>query len=243
MKAFDILLFAPHLPAHGQETRARFTSTHLVVDHHPIDIPLTEVGVTLGGFDHKQLYLFWHEEEGRWAISPRNPVAREALIRSAPTPLDVLLRHAARDIRRHGRPFILKHVPLAVALVLILLLVGILFWRSDWIARWVSHPIRTSKEAQLGEQTSMQATPKMGLRKNDGDWLAAYSTGPDLPGRANDVYQGSVEERIPYQGAPCSWHLCRAKAGLFQAVGAAGRWQACRHEGYNESKHALRYKT
>ena len=80
MSDFDILLFAPHLPAHGEKARARFTATHLVIEGQSVDAPVDTIGVTLGGFDHKQLYLFWHQDEGRWAMSPQDAAAQEQLI-------------------------------------------------------------------------------------------------------------------------------------------------------------------
>jgi hypothetical protein len=146
MNEFFIVLFGPELPAQGHETHARFTAGHLVVDDYPIDIPLAEIGVTLGGSDHKQLYLFWHEEEGRWAIRPRDAAARDALIESAPAPLDALLRHASHDLRR-GRTVTLRRVTLTMALLL--LLAGILCWQSNRVTGWIREHIRISQSGNM----------------------------------------------------------------------------------------------
>jgi beta-barrel assembly-enhancing protease len=192
---FDILLYAPHLPSQGQKTRARFSAGHLVVADNPVDIPLDQIGVTLGGFDHKQLYLFWHQkDEGRWAISPQNPQSQEALIRSAPAPLNALLTHASRDIRRQGHRFRFVLALLALVMALPLLLAGVFFWQSDRIADWLTDRISITQEKQLGEQAFKQATSGLRLRETGSDWQAVSAIGKKLTQGSPYTYHWYIAE-------------------------------------------------
>ncbi len=180
MSDFDILLFAPHLPAHGEKVRARFTATHLVVEGQSVAAPVDTIGVTLGGFDHKQLYLFWHQEEGRWAMSPQDAAAQEQLIHFAPAPLNALLHSASKDIRRHKHRFGMTLSLLALVFVLPLLLAGIFFWQSDRVAAWVANHISIEQEVQLGKQAFQQATRGLRLRQTGADWQAVSTIGNQL---------------------------------------------------------------
>ncbi|MGO9444727.1 MAG: hypothetical protein ACLPXB_08120 [Thiobacillaceae bacterium] len=200
MKEFGIVLFAPSMPAQGHETHARFTAGHLVVDDHSVDIPLAEIGVTLGGSDHKQLYLFWHEEEGRWAIRPRDATAREALIASAPAPLDALLRHASRDLRR-GRSVAMRRV--ALTLALLLLLAGILCWQSNRVTDWIREHIQYPK-AGIWTKRQRQTTSRAEPHVNSSNVPTAHSIGRGLAGIAIDPRHRAIEQasRISALAAP-----------------------------------------
>ncbi|MGA7180594.1 MAG: hypothetical protein WBX11_13550 [Thiobacillaceae bacterium] len=152
MTGFDILLFAPHLPAQGKKARAHFTSSHLEIEGQAVDAPLESIGVTLGGLDHKQLYLFWHQEEGRWAISPQDTEAQEALIKAAPAPVNTLLKNASRDIRQQGHRFRMVLILLALAAIIAILLAGILFWQSDRIAGLAANHVSLEQQKRFSEQ-------------------------------------------------------------------------------------------
>ena len=194
MSDFDILLFAPHLPAHGEKARARFTATHLVIEGQSVEAPVDTIGVTLGGFDHKQIYLFWHQEEGRWAMSPQDAAAQEQLTNSAPAPLDDLLRSASKDIRRHKRRFGMSLSLLALAAILPLLLASLFFWKSESMTGWVADHMSIEQEAQFGREAFQQATRELHLRQTGADWQAVETIGKQLTKDSRYTYHWYIAD-------------------------------------------------
>ena len=61
MNEFGITYYAPGLPSHGERASATFNEGKLYINDKPADVQLSDIGVTLGGFDHKQVFLFWHQ--------------------------------------------------------------------------------------------------------------------------------------------------------------------------------------
>ena len=221
MTGFDILLFAPHLPAQGEKARAHFTSTHLAIEGQVIDAPLESIGVTLGGFDHKQLYLFWHQEEGRWAISPRDEASREALINAAPAPLTTLLKNASRDIRKQGHRFRMMLILLALLMMIPVLLAGFFFWQSDRIAGWVSDHVSIEQEKQLGEQAFRQASSGLRLRESGSDWEAISSIGQKLTRGSKYTYHWYVAEDPSINAFAIPGGYVVVNTGLIKAADSA----------------------
>lgn len=217
----NVLLFGPALPAQGKSARVHFTAAHLVVDGQSDAVPLEEIGVTLGGFDHRQLYLFWHREDGRQAISPQDPAAQEALINSAPPPLDALLKNASRDIRQHGRRTRLILPILALALLLPLLLAGVFFWQSGRIADWAAGHISIEQEQQLGEQAFRQATAGLRLRETGKDWQAIQAIGQRLTRGSRYTYRWYVAEDPAVNAFAVPGGYVVVDTGLIKAAGSA----------------------
>jgi Zn-dependent protease with chaperone function len=218
---FDILLFAPHLPAQGAPARAHFTTTHLAIDGQAISAPLENIGVTLGGFDHKQLYLFWHQEDGRWAISPRDKTSREALINSAPAPLDGLLKDASRDIRKQGHLFRMMLVLLALLILIPALLTGLFFWHFDRIAGWAADHVSIEQEKQLGEQAFNQATSKLHLRESGRDWQTISSIGQRLTSGSKYTYHWYVADDPSINAFAIPGGYVVVNTGLIKAADSA----------------------
>lgn len=137
---FDILLFAPGQPPHGEKARACFDDGALIVNGNRVAAPLDEIGLTLGGSDRRQVFLFWHSEkdgeEGRWAFSPADENALAQLTASAPAPLSGLLKTAARDISRKQRRLRFGPGLRILLLLLALLLAGIVIWQWHALTDW-----------------------------------------------------------------------------------------------------------
>jgi predicted Zn-dependent protease len=194
MAEFDILLFAPHLPSHGEKARAGFADGALFVNGTPVAIPLGEIGITLGGFDHTQVFLFWHQEEGRWAISPADAAALAQLLAGAPAPLDHLLASATRDIGRQRRRSRLGLGMLGLFLALPILLVGAVLWQSHNLAGWLASHLSIEQEQQLGELAFRQATLGMKLRQTGLDAAAIKEMGERLTRGSKYTYRWYVAE-------------------------------------------------
>ena len=177
--------------------------------------------MTLGGFDHKQLYLFWHQEEGRWAMSPQNAAAQEQLIRSAPAPLNALVQAASRDIRRHRHRFGITLSALALALMLPLLLIGLFFSQSGRIAGWVADRISVEQESQLGQQAFQQATRGLRLRQSGADWQAVAAIGKKLTAGSRYSYHWYVAEDPAINAFAVPGGYVVVNSGLIKAADSA----------------------
>ena len=180
MTEFDVLYFAPGLPSHGEKSRAAFADGALVINGQRAEVPLDEIGVTLGGFDHNQLFLFWHQEEGRFAISPADANAQAQLTATAPAPLSGLLLGATKDVSRKQLRSRFGLGVLGLFLLLPLLLVGVLVWQSHAIAGWAAGHISIENEQKLGELAFKQATAGIKLREGGVDAAAIQEIGARL---------------------------------------------------------------
>jgi hypothetical protein len=181
MTEFDIILFAPHLPANGEKARAGFEEDRLLINGLPVEIPLDQIGLTLGGFDHKQVFLFWHVEtdgqEGRWAFSPDGEHAMAQLMADAPPPVSIMLKGASRDLARQHNRSRFGLGALGIFLLLPLLLLGLLFWQSHNIVGWAAGFVSIEQEQRLGEMAFKQATAGLKLRQNGLDAAAVKDIG------------------------------------------------------------------
>lgn len=218
---FDILYFAPGLPSHGEKARAAFNGDALFVNGRRVEISLTEVGVTIGGFNHDQLFLFWHQEEGRFAISPADANAQSLLIDSAPAPLAGLLQGARKDASRKQRRSRLGLGVLGLILLLPLLLIGLLVWKSHDIAGWAAGHISIENEQQLGELAFKQATAGMKLREGGIDAAAIQEIGARLTQGSTYAYKWYVAEDPSVNAFAVPGGYVVVNTGLIQAADSA----------------------
>lgn len=225
MTEFDILLFAPHLPATGEKARASFMHGKLQLNGQPIEVPLDQIGLTLGGFDHKQVFLFWHSEqdgqEGRWAISPSNAQALAALQTEAPPPLSDMLKNVSRDMDRQRNRSRFGLGALGVFLLLPLILLGVLFWQSHNIAGWASGYISIEQEQQLGELAFKQATAGLKLRQSGLDAAAINEIGARLTQGSQYKYQWFVAEDPSINAFAVPGGYVVVNTGLIKAADSA----------------------
>lgn len=221
MSDFEILLFTPHLPSQGEKARAVFTDGALVINGNRVDVPLDEIGVTLGGFNHNQVYLFWHQEEGRWAFSPADENALAQLRASAPPPLSDLLKSAAKDVSRQQRRSRFGLGMLGLLLVLPLLLLALLFWQSHNIAGWVASHISIKNEQKLGELAFKQATAGLKLRQSGLDAAAIKEMGTRLTKGSNYSYQWYVADDPAINAFAVPGGYVVVNTGLIRAADSA----------------------
>jgi Zn-dependent protease with chaperone function len=221
MTEFDVLYFAPGLPSHGEKARAAFADGALFINGERVDIPLSEIGVTLGGFNHDQLFLFWHQEEGRYAISPADANAQAQLIAAAPAPLAGLLQGARRDASRKQRRSRFGLGMLGLILLLPLLLVGVLVWQSHAIAGWAAGHISIENEQKLGELAFKQATAGMKLREGGVDAAAINEIGAKLTQGSRYSYKWYVAEDPAINAFAVPGGYVVVYTGLIQAADSA----------------------
>jgi beta-barrel assembly-enhancing protease len=225
MTEFDILLFSPHHPAAGEKARAGFELGRLLINGQPIDVALDQIGLTLGGFDHKQVFLFWHSEqdgrEGRWAITPANAQAQAQLQAEAPPPLSELLMGASRDISRQRRRSRFGVGALGAFLLLPLILLGVLFWQSHNIAGWIAGYISIGQEQQLGDLAFKQATAGLKLRQSGLDAAAVRDIGQRLTRGSKYNYQWFLAEDPAINAFAVPGGYVVVNTGLIRAADSA----------------------
>jgi Zn-dependent protease with chaperone function len=221
MIEFDIFYFAPGLPSHGEKARAAFVDGALIISGNRVEIPMSEIGVTLGGFNHDQLFLFWHQEEGRYAISPGDAKAQAQLIASAPAPLAGLLRGAVKDAARRQRRSRFGLGVLGLILLLPLLLAGVLVWQSHAVAGWMAGHISIENEQKLGELAFQQATAGLKLRDGGVDAAAIREIGARLTRGSKYAYQWYVAEDPSINAFAVPGGYVVVNTGLIQAADSA----------------------
>lgn len=221
MAEFDITYFAPGRPANGEKARAGFNEGALFVNGQRVDVPLAEIGVTLGGFNHDQLFLFWHQEEGRYAISPADAAAQAQLTATAPAPLSGLLQGAAKDVSRKQRRSRFGLGVLGLILLLPLLLVGALVWKSHAIASWAAGHISIANEQKLGELAFKQATAGLKLRQGGVDAAAIREIGARLTQGSKYSYKWYVAEDPGINAFAVPGGYVVVNTGLIQAADSA----------------------
>jgi len=225
MTEFDILFFSPTTPARSERARACFKDGALVINGECVDVSLDEIGLTLGGFDHKQVFLFWHSEkdgeEGRYAISPVDENALAQLMTSAPTPLSGLLQGAAKDITRKQRRSRFGLGVLGLILLLPLLLLGVVVWQSHAIAGWAAGHISLENEQKLGELAFKQATAGMKLREGGVDAAAVREIGARLTQGSKYSYKWYVAEDPGINAFAVPGGYVVVNTGLIQAADSA----------------------
>lgn len=221
MTEFDVLYFAPGLPSHGEQAHAAFDGGALFINGQRVEVALTEIGVTLGGFNHDQLFLFWHLEEGRFAISPSNAAAEAALISTAPAPLSTLLEGAKKDAGRKQRRSRFGLGVLGLILLLPLLLLAMLVWKSHDIAGWAAGHISLEHEQQLGELAFKQATVGMKLREGGVDADAIREIGARLTRGSRYAYKWYVAEDPAINAFAVPGGFVVVNTGLIQAADSA----------------------
>lgn len=141
-------LYGPGLPVAGERVQVLLDGGHLKVLQAPERRPaLSQVSVSVGGFDHDELFLTWEDPDGRWTVHPEGAAGREAFMKEAPETLKASLR----QWRRHtgAQTWVLRGV--AACAALLVLSAGLLWWKYDAALGWVASHVSPQTELQLGE--------------------------------------------------------------------------------------------
>lgn len=153
MKAFNAMLYGAALPAAGVRVDVVLTEHVLQVGQMDLRVETGRLVVSVGGFEHDELFLNWRDADGQsWAIKPLTADDIALLLQTAPSALQAQLQ------KWHQRNRHIKTVwgtigGLAAACVLALLL---LWWQYDHAVGWVADRIPLSTEQQLGESALEQ---------------------------------------------------------------------------------------
>ncbi len=149
---FAVRLYGRDLPAAGVQASAWFIGPQLRVAAEPgpaLDVPVDQLRVDTGGFDHDRLYLGWEAADGRLSISPVDAAAQATLVGTAPALLEAALQQHVRGTRRRSRQWQLI-AGIAAAAVLML---ASLWWTYGALVSWAADHVPVETEAKLGAAT------------------------------------------------------------------------------------------
>lgn len=180
------ILYGAGLPSGGTHVQARFIGVLLCVEPMTVEVQLTSIVVSVGGFEHDELFLNWKDvQEQSWAFKPLTEADIALVMAHAPSQLQPQLA------KWHQRSSHIKTVwgtIGGIAAVCVLALV-VLWWQYDKAVGWVAEQIPVSTEEKLGESALEQI-------RAEGDIIesgAAYNAVKDIGGK---LTQGS---RYKYQ--------------------------------------------
>ena len=89
----ETLIYGAGLPPTGVKVYAYFVGQRLVVDGMPIDIHISQITISVGGFEHDELFVNWQDaQQQQWAIKPIGQQQIQRLVQTAPETLQPLLK-------------------------------------------------------------------------------------------------------------------------------------------------------
>ncbi len=182
----ETLIYGTGLPPTGVKVYAYFVGQRLVVDGMPIDIHSSQITISVGGFEHDELFVNWQDEQQQqWAIKPIGQQQIQRLVQTAPESLQPLLK------KWHQRKRHLNVVwgTIAGIVLSVLLMIGLLVWQYDNFVSWVASKIPISTEQQLGNAVLEKI-------KAEGDLLEQGKAVETVSQIGNRLTQGS---RYKYQ--------------------------------------------
>jgi len=142
------MLYGADLPPVGVRVSVYFVGQRLLVDNMSLEIHSQRLTVSVGGFEHDELFLNWRDETGQqWALKALDKESIALVIKTAPDTVQAQLG------QWHQRNSHIKAVWLGLSAVVLLLviLIGVLVWQYDNAVSWVAEQIPVSTEEKLGQ--------------------------------------------------------------------------------------------
>ena len=160
MQTIRALLYGDDLPPVGTKVFAYFLENRLIIDTMDISVEVADLVVSVGGFEHDELFLNWQESTGeKWALKPYETRDIHMVIATAPLSLKPQLA------KWHGRTQHIKLVWGTIAAILAfgMLSVLLLWWQYDRAISWVAEQIPVSTEEEMGNSVLEQLRSEGGL--------------------------------------------------------------------------------
>jgi Zn-dependent protease with chaperone function len=150
-QSFQAIVYGPSLPVSGLPVIASFRAEQLLIEipsGQPLCVDAAQIHVSVGGFDHKECFLNWHESDTeQWALKPQSLADIAIVLQTAPTFLQPQFKQW--HYRRYHLNLVWGSLG-AIAGVLALSL-GLLWWQYDNVVTWAIDHVSTAKEQQLGD--------------------------------------------------------------------------------------------
>ena len=183
---FNALLYGVDLPPVGVNVAVYFVAERLCIDNMAIELHSRQLTVSVGGFDHNELFLNWRDSEGeQWALKVLSTQDIQLLVDTAPSSLQPQLT------QWHQRNSHIKTVwgVVGALVVTVVFTIGLFVWKYDNIVSWVAEQIPVSTEENIGKATLEQI-------KTDGSIIESGQAVDSLTQLGNQLTQGS---RYKYQ--------------------------------------------
>lgn len=153
-------LYGFNIPPVGITVSAYFLGQRLFIDNMPIELHSSQLTVSVGGFEHDELFLNWRDSEGeQWALKALSAPDIQLIVQTAPNHLQPQL------VKWHQRDKHIKTVwgVVGALAVTVVFSIGVLVWQYDHMVSWVTDQIPISTEEQLGQAalTQMKAESTM----------------------------------------------------------------------------------
>ena len=182
----EALVYGVGIPPTGIKVAVYFVGQRLVVDGMPIDIHISQITISVGGFEHDELFVNWQDaQQQQWAIKPIGQTQIQRLVQAAPESLQPLLK----KWQQRKRHLNVVWGSIAAIVLSLLLLIGVIVWQYDNFVSWVASKIPVSTEQQLGNAVLEKI-------KAEGDLLESGKTVETISEIGNKLTQGS---RYKYQ--------------------------------------------
>lgn len=152
MKTFNAMLYGAELPPVGVSVAAYFVGRRLLINDMTLEADASALVVSVGGFEHNELFLHWQADGCRWALKAQTAADVALVMATAPTQLQGELA------KWHQRNSHLNLVwgTIAALSAVIVLSVLLLWWQYDRALTWVTGQIPIASEEKLGQSAIEQ---------------------------------------------------------------------------------------
>lgn len=157
MQTFKAILYGTNLPLVGVEVDAYFYDHHLCIDAKDIHVEVTEIEVSVGGFEHNEFFLNWQDVASTpWGLKPLTKGDKKLVMDSAPPFLKSQL------VKWHHQRYNIKIIwgSLATLMMIGLFSLVLLWWQYDRVISWVAGRVSLAQEEQLGNSVLEQIKAK-----------------------------------------------------------------------------------
>lgn len=186
MQFFKATLYGPEFPLTGITVTACFSGHTLLFNEHRISVDIANLAVSVGSFEHDELYLIWQDSaEARWAIKPLSTDDIALAIASAPVEFQPQLAIWFKR-KRHTRWVWGSITALTTAF---LLSVTLIWWQYDQVVSWAADHVSIANEVRLGNSLLAQI-------KSEGDLIEKGKAVKTIQDIGKRLSQGS---RYHYQ--------------------------------------------
>lgn len=152
MQTFKAVLYGPNLPLAGTPVDAYFNGSLLCAAAFHIAVEPSQLTVSIGGFEHNELFLNWLNADGRWALKPQTKSDILIAVETAPPSLQKQLSQWRSRRRYIG--FVWGSLG-SLATVFVLAVV-LLWWQYDRAVAWAADHVSLAKEERLGNSVLEQ---------------------------------------------------------------------------------------
>lgn len=243
MQTFKAMLYGAELngaalPPGGLLVEALFSGASLRVVDPLLSIDTGAIAVSVGGFEHDELFLSWAVDDNRYSIKPSGRDATAFVLANAPAQLQPQFR-PLRNRRRTIRG-VWSTIGVVVATLVIGL--GLLWWRYDDAVSWLASRISIANEEKLGASVLKQLEAEGEIIKEGPAVEALQTIGKRLVPDSQYSYQWFIHRDNTVNAFALPGGVIVVNSGLIKKIDSADELAAVlSHEVQHvEQRHALK---